>query len=204
MTKIDKTQISGLILAGGRGTRMGEINKGLQLLDNRPLILWVIQALQDQVAHLMINANQDLDRYQEFGFPICADHIPDYAGPLAGIHAGLKACNTEYLISAPCDSPFLAEDIVARLAHAMQDDNSEIAVAYTVENIDGVLKKQVHPVFSLIHKSCLASLEQFLSRGERKIRAWHAQHRVSEVQFENVQAFMNINTLDQLKHQQST
>jgi molybdopterin-guanine dinucleotide biosynthesis protein A len=204
MTKIDKSQITGLILAGGRGTRMGEVNKGLQLLQNRPLIAWVIQALQGQVAHLMINANQDLERYQEFGFTTFVDRMPDYAGPLAGIHAGLKACNTDYLVSVPCDSPFLADDIVTRLTQAIQDENSEIAVAYTLENIDGVMRKQVQPVFSLIHKNCLASLEQFLNQGERKIRAWHAHHRVSEVHFENVHSFMNLNTLEQLQHYQTS
>ena len=198
--EIKKTNITGLILAGGRGTRMGEVNKGLQLLQQRPLVTWALDRIQAQVDTLIINANQDLVHYQALGFPVIEDRIPNYAGPLAGIHAGLKACKTDYLISVPCDSPFLPEDLVSRLVQAMIEEETEISVAYTLEMRNGETHKQVHPVFSLINKKCLESLEYFLMQGERKIRAWHAQHRVSEVHFENVQAFINVNTTDQLQH----
>ncbi|WP_422986964.1 molybdenum cofactor guanylyltransferase MobA [Undibacterium sp. Ji50W] len=199
MTPIDKNLITGLILAGGRGTRMGTVDKGLQHCRGQTLVQHVLQALSVQTGKIIINANQNLDIYQGFGVPVVSDLITGFAGPLAGLQAGLQACTTPYLICVPCDSPMLPLDLVSRLALTLLNDGCDATVAVTMENLDGVLKKQSHPVFSLMKTSVSAQLNTYLQNGGRRFNDWHGSLNTSEVLFEDNDAFRNINTLKELQ-----
>lgn len=191
---MNNKQISGVILAGGRGTRMGTLDKGLQLFHGVPMVLQVVQRLAPQLGTLMINANQNLDTYRAFGLPVWPDLMPDYAGPLAGLQAGLRHCDTEYLQCAPCDSPFLPDDLVVKLFAGLQEAQADLALAVTVH----AGKSQRHPVFSLMKSSLLPQLTDFLQAGGRKMDAWLATLVTIEVLFDDDAAFSNINTLDEL------
>jgi molybdenum cofactor guanylyltransferase len=183
--------ITGLVLAGGLGRRMGGVDKGLQDFRGEPMVAHVIRRLAPQVESLLINANQNIERYAAFGHPVVVDAIGGYAGPLAGLHAGLTACRTPLLVSSPCDSPFLPADLVARLHEALVRGGAELAVART--------GAQVHPVFSLVHRHVLPGLTEFLDGGGRKIDYWYGALKVVEVAFDDQpDAFANINTLNEL------
>jgi molybdenum cofactor guanylyltransferase len=183
--------ITGLVLAGGLGRRMGGVDKGLQAFRGEPMVAHVIRRLAPQVESLLINANQNIERYAAFGHPVVVDAIGGYAGPLAGLHAGLTACRTPLLVSSPCDSPFLPADLVARLHDALVRGGAELAVART--------GAQVHPVFSLVHRHVLPGLTEFLDGGGRKIDYWYGALKVVEVAFDDQpDAFANINTLNEL------
>ncbi len=179
--------------------RMGGTDKGLQSLQGKAMALHVVQRLAAQTATVIISANQNPDTYKEFGFPVHADHLQDFAGPLAGIQTGLLHCTTPYLLCAPCDSPFLPVDLAQRLSSALLQHNAELAVAVTLEYRDGIQQKQVHPVFALMHTSVLAGLTSYLNKGGRKMLAWHASLNICEVLFEDKAAFKNINTLEELR-----
>ncbi|MFZ6820232.1 molybdenum cofactor guanylyltransferase MobA [Undibacterium sp. Ji22W] len=196
---IPKEQISGLILAGGRGMRMGQVNKGLQNFQGGMMVSHVLHRLSPQVAQVSINVNQDADQYKLFNCPLIADAIPDYAGPLAGLHAGLLQCSTPYLVTAPCDSPFLPLDLVKRLAHALDQQKGQLAVAVTPENLHGNIVWQQQPVFCLVQASLTNDLERFLLKGGRKISDWYAHLQVVEVTFDDALSFRNINTRDELE-----
>ncbi len=193
-------QITGLILAGGRGSRMGSIDKGLVPLAGRPMVAHVLERLSPQVQHLLINANQNLDTYAAFGAPVWPDAMPDFAGPLAGLQTGLMHCETPYLVTAPCDSPFLPADLVQRLADALQAEDADLTVAVTG---DGETR-QPHPVFCLAKASLLPHLTQFLESGGRKVDRWYGSLRVAEVHFADEAAFRNINTLAELQQMAPT
>jgi molybdopterin-guanine dinucleotide biosynthesis protein A len=183
--------IGGLVLAGGQGRRMGGVDKGLQPLRGRPLAAWVVERLAPQVDDLLINANANLEQYAALGHPVVSDAIGGYAGPLAGLHAGLSATRQPLLATAPCDSPFLPLDLVARLREALERDAYDLAVAKT--------GAQPHPVFSLVRAALLPHLAAFLDGGGRKIDAWYASLRVVEVPFDDAaDAFSNINTRAEL------
>lgn len=188
-------QTTGLILAGGRGTRMGSVDKGLQLLGGQAMVQHALLRLRPQVQHLLINANQNLDAYQAFGEPVVPDAMPDFAGPLAGLQTGLMHCTTPYLVSVPCDSPLLPADLVQRLARALQAQDAELAVAETGHGVT----RQRHPVFCLAKVSLLPSLTQYLQGGGRKMEAWQASLRMATVHFDNEAAFSNVNTLAELR-----
>ena len=192
---MDIQQVTGLILAGGRGTRMGTVDKGLQTFRGMPMALHVMLRLSPQVGALMINANQNLAPYEAFGVPVWPDQFPGFAGPLAGIQTGLSHCDTEYMVTAPCDSPFLPSDLVQHLGAALEDNQADLAVAVTGEGEH----RQAHPVFSLMRSSVHAHLTDFLQSGGRKIDAWYATLKVCEVGFPEEDAFRNINTLEELK-----
>ena len=198
-TLLNKNLITGLVLAGGRGTRMGEVDKGLQCLHGKAMALHVLQRLAMQTTTVMISANQNIATYQEFGFPVWPDHMQGFAGPLAGIQTGLLHCLTPYLLCASCDSPFLPLDLADRLSSALLQSNAELAVAVTWENTDGIQQKQSHPVFALMKTSVLAGLTTYLENGGRKMQAWHASLQMCEVLFEDNAAFRNINTLEELR-----
>jgi molybdopterin-guanine dinucleotide biosynthesis protein A len=187
--------ISGLILAGGRGARMGSIDKGLQILRGTPMVQHAITRLQPQVAHLIINANQNLSRYQDFGHPVVMDSIPDYAGPLAGIQAGLQHCSTDYLVTVPCDSPFFPLDLVARLAQGLLQAEAEIAYVMT----GSVDRPERHPVFALLKTTLLPDLTRFLDQDGHKMMAWFSSRKQVGLMFDDAAAFDNINTLEQLQ-----
>lgn len=192
---IDPQQITGLILAGGRGSRMGHVDKGLQQFRGAPMVLHAIMRLSPQVGAMMINANQNLGPYEGFGLPVWPDQLGGFEGPLAGLETGLSHCETDYLVTAPCDSPFLPQDLVQRLADALAENDAELAVAVTEE--EG--KRQPHPVFCLMKASVLPSLTAFLQEGERKIDKWYRSLQFVEVLFPDESAFRNINTLEELR-----
>ena len=192
---IPKEDITGLVLAGGRGSRMGGADKGLQSHRGMPLALHALLRLSPQVGHAMINANRNLGAYESFGVPVWPDALADYPGPLAGFLAGLEHCETPYLVTVPCDSPLFPADLVARLAAALEAADAEIAMAATLE--DGAL--QVQPVFCLMQAGLIESLMRFTASGQRKIDKWTAQHRCVEVPFGDARAFANANTLDELQ-----
>ena len=192
---IETKDITGLILAGGRGSRMGGVDKGLQNHHGVPLAMHALMRLSPQVGELMINANRNLGAYESMGAPVWPDTLSDYAGPLAGFLTGLERCETPYLVTVPCDSPLFPADLVARLAQALEAADAEIAMAATME--DGVL--QVQPVFCLMRSDVLDSLVRFTQGGQRKIDKWTATLRCVEVPFDEPQAFTNANTTDELK-----
>jgi molybdenum cofactor guanylyltransferase len=192
---IPRGQITGLLLAGGLGKRMGHLDKGLQPLSDSTLAGVTLQRLKPQVGHLLINANRNLTRYAQFGYPVVQDDIPGHVGPLAGIHAGLQQCKTAYLLSAPCDTPGFPGDLVQRLAFAMKLAAADLAFAVTGENSQPVL----HPVFCLMKTSLLPSLDAYLRSGGRKVADWMMQQPHAHAHFSDQTAFMNINTPEDLQ-----
>ncbi len=192
-------EITGLILAGGRGSRMGGVDKGLQNFNGMPLALQTLMRLQMQVGGVMINANRNLAAYESFGVPVWPDTMADYAGPLAGFLTGLERCETPYLVTVPCDTPLFPMDLVDRLAEALERDGAEIAMAAGREG-DSTLRTQ--PVFCLLRVELLESLVRFTHDGGRKIDAWTARHKTVVVPFDepgdDAKAFFNANTLAEL------
>ena len=192
---IATNDITGLILAGGRGSRMGGVDKGLQNHHGVPMAMHALLRLAPQVGEVLINANRNLAAYESMGVPVWPDSLPDYAGPLAGFLTGLEHCETPYLVTVPCDSPLFPVDLVQRLAAALEAADAEIAMAATSEG--GAM--QVQPVFCLMKTSLIESLVRFTQSGQRKIDKWTAQHRCVEVPFDDAQAFANANTPDELR-----
>ena len=188
--------ITGLVLCGGRGMRMGGVDKGLQTHQGVPLAMHALLRLQVQVGHLMVNANRNLAAYEAMGVPVWPDALPDFPGPLAGWLAGLEHCETPYLMTLPCDTPGFPLDLVPRLAQALVAEDADIAMVATVE--DGRVHTQ--PVFCLMKSMLLESLVTFLHSGERKITAWTSQHRCALVTFDDAAAFFNANTQADLQH----
>ena len=200
-TPLHAEAITGVILAGGRGMRMGGVDKGLQNFNGVPLALHTLMRLAPQVGQIMVNANRNLSVYESFGAPVWPDAagLGDYAGPLAGFITGLERCETPYLLTVPCDTPLFPADLVDRLAEAMARENADFAVAAACEE-DGLLRPQ--PVFCLMHVDMLESLAGFTQAGGRKIDAWTAQHKTAIVPFDQPgdarHAFSNANTLAEL------
>ena len=192
---IDPQDITGLILCGGRGTRMGGVDKGLQNHHGMPLALHALMRLQPQVGQVLINAYRNLAAYESMGVPVWPDPMADYPGPLAGWLAGLEHCETPYLLTVPCDSPNFPLDLAARLSAALLEGDADIAMAATLE--DG--RQQAQPVFCLLKSGLLESLVESLNAGERKIDRWTAQHRCVQVLFDGPAAFANANTLTELQ-----
>jgi molybdopterin-guanine dinucleotide biosynthesis protein A len=192
---MDTNQITGLILAGGRGSRMGNVDKGLQMFRGAPMAMHVMLRLQPQVGPLLINANQNMGPYEGFGVPVWPDQIADFAGPLAGLQTGLAHCETPYLVTVPCDSPFLPTDLVARLYADLIEWDADLAVAVTGEGAE----RRTQPVFCLMKSTLLAHLTAFLQDGGRKIDSWYASLNVIEVPFPDESAFRNINTVEELR-----
>ena len=190
---IHKDAVTGLVLAGGRGTRMGGVDKGLQMHLGVPLAQYALERLRPQAGALMLNANRNLDAYKSMGAPVWPDEIPEYPGPLAGMLAGLTHCSTPYLATVPCDTPNFPPDVVARLAEALEIDG-EMATAYTQE-AEGL---RAQPVFCLMKASLRDSLNAFIRSGERKTGLFAAQHHSTRVVFHDPAAFANANTLDEL------
>jgi molybdopterin-guanine dinucleotide biosynthesis protein A len=192
---IPRDDITGLVLAGGRGSRMGGVDKGLQNHRGMPLAMHALLRLQPQVGHAMINANRNLGAYESMGVPVWPDATSEYPGPLAGVLSGLERCETPYLVTVPCDTPNFPLDLVERLATALERDDAQIAMAATRER--GELMNQ--PVFCLLQSMLMESLAQFMQAGERKIDRWTAQHRCTIVEFDDPAAFFNANTAQDLQ-----
>lgn len=199
-----QNHITGLVLAGGRGSRMGGVDKGLQAFHGVPLALHALQRLQPQVGGCMLNANRSLDQYQGFGVPVHTDLLPDYPGPLAGFLTGLHHCRTDWLLTVPCDSPRFPTDLAQRMAATAMQQNAQIVLAAGPEvGRDGTLQVRPQPVFALLQRSLLPSLQAFVGAGGRKIDAWTQQHRQAVSRFDlpgdDPQAFANANTLAELQ-----
>jgi molybdenum cofactor guanylyltransferase len=187
-----QSPITGVILAGGQGRRMGGVDKGLKALRGKPMVAWVIERFASQVDEVLINANQNLDTYAALGYPVIPDAIGGFAGPLAGLHRGLSEARHELIATVPCDSPFLPHDLIRRLYNSLANSGSDIAVAKTGD--------QPHPVFCLCRKKVLSGLTAYLAGGGRKIDAWYARLKIVEVAFDdNPVAFSNINTENELR-----
>jgi len=189
-TPIENHQITAVILAGGRGTRMGGQDKGLVELNGRPLIKHVLSIIAPQVGAVIVNANRNLERYAGFGYPVVRDHLLDYQGPLAGFAAAMAAAHTPFIITLPCDGPQLPDDYVGSMTAALEREDAELAVAYSGERLQ--------PVHALLRCSLLPSLERYLKQGDRKIDLWYQLHRVALADFSHCpRAFRNINTPDE-------
>ena len=193
---ISLEKITGLVLAGGRAQRMGGIDKGLIPFLGKPLIESAIKRLRSQVGPILINANRNITKYATYGYPVIMDETPDFSGPLAGFSAGLKVCNTPYLLTAPCDSPLLPTDLGIKLATEMARGDFQLVYVSTKE-IDG--KVWAQPVFCLMRADLKASLETFIKKGDLKIDRWFKELHSSTVVFDDVQAFANVNTPEELK-----
>ncbi len=195
---IDTSDITGLVLAGGRGTRMGGVDKGLQMHAGRPLAQHALLRLAPQVGAVAINANRHLAEYEAMGVPVWPDALPEYPGPLAGMLAGMQHCGTPYLVTVPCDTPNFPLDLVERLARGWTAPDCEMVMAVARE--DGALHRQ--PVFLLMRATLVESANAFLRSGQGKIGKWTAQHHCAEVVFEEASAFFNANTLADLEQLQ--
>lgn len=184
-------QISAIILSGGRATRMNGADKGLVLLNQKPLIEHVIERLKPQVDEILINANREILQYQAFGYNVLQDEVPDFLGPLAGFSLGLQHAQHDFLLTVPCDSPLLPQDLAERLMKTLIEHDADIAVAKSDDD--------AHPVFSLCKKSMLPSLRTYLEQGERRVSAWQKSQKYIEVDFSDCsEAFTNLNTFEDL------
>jgi molybdopterin-guanine dinucleotide biosynthesis protein A len=196
--------ITGLILAGGRGSRMGGVDKGLQNFNGIPLALHTLMRLGPQVETVMVNANRNLSAYESFGASVWPDASADFAGPLSGFLVGLERAETPYLLTVPCDTPRLPLDLAERLASALVREGADIAMAAAPEvKPDGSTEVRAQPVFCLLKIELSESLVVFTHAGGRKIDAWTAQHKTVLVPFDTPTddplAFANINTLTELQ-----
>ncbi|WP_404303021.1 molybdenum cofactor guanylyltransferase MobA [Alicycliphilus denitrificans] len=200
---IDTHDITGLILAGGRGSRMGGVDKGLQCFRGLPLARHALKRLQPQVGGVMISANRNLAAYEAFGVPVWPDGLADYAGPLAGFLAGLERCQTPWLLTVPCDTPLFPSDLASRLAAAATAQGADIAMAAAPEpQAGGGTHLRRQPVFCLLRVTLAESLRRFTQEGGRKVERWASQHRCAIVPFDrpgdDPLAFCNTNTLAEL------
>lgn len=193
-------QVTGLILAGGRGSRMGGVDKGLERFQGEPMAVRAMVRLMPQVGDVVVNANRNIGVYDSFGVTVLMDAIEGYQGPLAGMLAGLSYAETPYLQAVPCDVPHFPTDLVQRLLQAAIQENAALAMPVTVEP-DG--RRQTHPVFLLMRADVHDSLLQYVTKGGRKIDQWTKTLDALEVEFPDSQAFFNVNTLDELKELES-
>lgn len=188
----NSSHITGVLLAGGQGRRMGGVDKGLVELRGRPMAAWVLERLTPQVSEVLINANQNAERYSAFGYRVFPDEIDGFAGPLAGLQAALSQASHPLVLTVPCDSPFLPENLVSRLQASLEEAGADLAVAKTFD--------RTHPVFCLCRREVLPHLTAFLESGGRKIDRWYETLRVVEVSFDDqAEAFRNINTPGELE-----
>ena len=183
--------VTGVVLAGGLGRRMGGVDKGLVDFLGKPLIAHVIERLSPQVDEILINANRELERYSALGYRVVQDDIAGFVGPLAGLHKGMSVAKHPFVLKVPCDSPLLPLNLVERLMQGLIKNNADLAVAKA--------GAQAHPVFCLCRKTLLENLEAYLQGGGRKIDTWYSALKVAEVPFDDdPQAFANVNTAEEL------
>ncbi len=183
--------ITAVILAGGRATRMGGQDKGLLEVAGKSIVARIASQLSEQVSKILINANRNQDEYEKLGYPVINDSLSNYQGPLAGMAAALAKIDTEWLLTVPCDGPFVAKDYAVRMMQVAEEQSVKLVVASDADRIQ--------PVYALIHIQLLPSMQAFLKSGERKIDRWYAQHPYSIVEFrDREQMFTNINTPEQL------
>lgn len=193
---VERALITGLILAGGQGSRLGGIDKGLQSYAGQPLAQLALQRLAPQVGRTMVSANRNLEAYRLMGAPVWPDaaSTAGYEGPLAGFLAGLQHCETPWLVTVPCDCPRFPADLVQRLSQALVVVDADVAIAATRRGNE----LKLEPAFCLMKRELQSSLLHFMQSGQRRIERWTAQHRRAEAVFDDEQAFFNINTPDDL------
>lgn len=196
---IDASQITGVVLAGGRGSRMGGIDKGLQPYRGMPLALHTLMRLAPQVGEVMINANRNLAAYESFGVPVWPDADSEFGGPLSGFLVGLERAETPFVATVPCDTPDFPADLVERLAAALAAEDAELAMARAPDAGRPEAGPQPQPVFCLLRAELLESLVRYTQAGGRKIDRWTAQHRCAMVDFGDAAAFFNANTQAELR-----
>jgi molybdopterin-guanine dinucleotide biosynthesis protein A len=188
----ERISVTGLILAGGRARRMDGVDKGLLEIGATTMVSRIAGQLQQQCAGLIINANRNREKYAALGHPVYPDVLPDYQGPLSGMYTGLSHISTEWMITAPCDGPFVADDYVTRMAGELQSRGCRLAVASC--------DTRLQPVYALMHISLREDLDEFLKTGERKIDRWYCRHDYAVVDFSHyAEMFENINTPQQLQ-----
>ena len=186
-----KNNTTGVVLAGGKARRLGGRDKGLVRLADKPMVQYVLEAITPQVGHVKINANRNLEDYAAFNCPVISDELDDYCGPLSGMASCLAEIETTYMVTVPCDSPFIPGDLVERLFLKMEQDDAEISVAHNDE--------RMQPVFLLMKTTLRQSILEFLDNGERKIDKWFEQHKLAITDFsDKPDTFININTEDDL------
>ena len=190
---IGQENITAVILAGGKGSRLGGQDKGLVHYQNKPLIEHLLERITPQVASVIISANRNCSIYAGYGYPVIKDTISDYQGPLAGFSSAMSIAKTDYIITLPCDGPLISNDLVARLQNCLQKNPSKIAVAY-----DG---QRLQPTYALIPINWLSNLNQYLDNGGRKIYQWYAENNAIHCDFsDSPEIFTNINTEKQLRY----
>lgn len=188
----NSTQISGLILAGGRSSRMNGDDKGLLKLLNSPMIEHVIERLKPQVKQILVSANRHLESYQKLGYTVLVDDYDDYRGPLAGMSRGLANSESEYLLTVPCDGPLLPMNLAQRMLQLAQQQEAKAVIVF-----DGQYRQ---PTYNLIHKDLLPALNQSLENNEHKLGKWLMDNGAVSLDFaDQKSAFLNVNTLDDLK-----
>lgn len=203
-TPILSEAVTALVLAGGRGSRMGGVDKGLVRVQGAPLVQWALQRLRAQTGgapfEIAINANRQLADYAAFGAPVWPDTVPGFVGPLAGFVAGLQHCRTPLLLTVPCDVPRFPLDLLLRLRHALLQEQADLALAAAPDE-GGVTRWQ--PVFCLLRVGLRQSLLDYLEMGESKVQAWARLQRCAVVPFDTPSdhplAFRNLNTPEQLR-----
>lgn len=191
--------VTAIILAGGQGRRMGGIDKGLQLFQDKPMVVHVLERLEKQAGTILISANRNIDRYQVYGYPVFSDSIAGFPGPLAGFLTGLQHCQTPYLATVPCDTPFIHEHLIERLRIALITAEADIAVAMT----DDEDISKIQSVFTVMKSHLGNSLAAYLGNGYHKLDRWFATQKTITVPFAEKDTFININTLAELTTYQS-
>lgn len=187
--------VTACVLAGGQGQRMGGQDKGLVSLNGRPLVEHVLSRIQPQVQQMIINANRSFEAYAQYGFPVFQDTRPDFAGPLAGVEVALMQSHSDFVLTVPCDVPFLPEDLLDRMLTTLNEQDLEVVVAATPSEHG----RDLHPVIALYQRQVLPSLQAFLDSGKRKVRDWQCQLAYGECVFDNAKAFQNINDRNSLE-----
>jgi molybdenum cofactor guanylyltransferase len=203
--KIQRHDITGVVLAGGQGQRMGGVDKGWVLFRQQPLVAHVLRRLEPQVGAVILNANRELTRYCTLGHPVVSDERVDdtlpYAGPLAGVLAAMKSCTTPWMVTVPCDSPHLPSDLVSRMTEAVVQADTQPLLATAITSDSE--RHQIQPVFSLLNCSLNISLMAYLDGGGRSMHQWLQQEGALQVPFEDSAAFANLNTMQELEELQS-
>ena len=190
-TSQKKKNITGVILAGGLARRMGRIDKGLILIHGKPLIEFIIEAVKPQVDTLIINANRNKEIYEKYGHAVISDSYGDYQGPLAGMSSCMAVVDSEYILTVPCDSPFIPSNLGDRLYRQLKKGHADISVATN--------GRRIQPVFALINVKLRDSLLAFLDRGERRMDKWYSEQKMIKTDFsDEKQTFVNINTPEKL------
>jgi molybdopterin-guanine dinucleotide biosynthesis protein A len=187
----ERTEITGVVLAGGRGRRMGGTDKGLMVFRSRPLVSYALDALHEAAGTLLINANRNREAYARFGHPVVADRTAAFDGPLAGLLSAMRAADTPYVLTIPCDAPLVDGRLLARLGAALTANGAELCAAH-----DG---ERLQPVFLLAERRLADSLERYLAEGQRKVETWLRRHQLAVADFsDHPELFANLNTPEDL------